>query len=67
VNDHQLLLALLVGRLGGRQVVTDLEFAEARHLRLESCRAGDSLVLEAIAEPTPPLPNPPLFHLEGEA
>lgn len=69
--DHKLLLAVLVSRLGGRQVVTDLELAEARSLRLESHRAGDALVLatstDAFAGPSPPILQPPSFHLEGEA
>jgi hypothetical protein len=66
--DVELLLALLVSRLGGRQVATPDELADARRLQLDIQRAGDALVLAvASLRCDPQSSDRPLFHLEGEA
>jgi hypothetical protein len=64
----ELLLAVLVSRLGGRQVITADELAEARRLRLDVQSAGDALLLSAeLAVHAPPIAQRPAFHLEAEA
>lgn len=63
-----LLLAVLVSRLGGRQVVTGDELDEARRLRLERYRVAGGFVVETTPRrrDDAPLARPAL-HLEGEA
>lgn len=67
MGQQDAVIALLVARLGGRQVVTDEEMHEAATLPCEAYRQSDALILEVrLPHSKLSTPRKPLFNQEGE-